>query len=191
MAVNTSKGMQGMLWLMRHATAGPTTDAKDDDKRPLDPMGRKEASAAGVTLKELKTPIQYCMASPLRRAMETAELVCVELGLDVVPEAKLAGQPLSVADVKTLISGHGNCLLVSHAPGVDLLVYKFTGAQAQLTKGGLAQIHEGELWTLLNASTCFAMAGLSNLFKDPQEVDHRSSNDWVKEKVREKRNWRL
>jgi phosphohistidine phosphatase len=167
----------GMLWLMRHASAGPTTDAKDDDERPLDSQGRKEAHAAGITLQKIKTPLDHCFSSPLERTMETAGIVCDILGIPLEPEPKLAGMPLSVADVKMMIDGHGNCLLVGHAPGLNLVVYKFTGAQVQITKSGLAQIHEGELWSMLNASTCFAMAGQEDEFDDPQDVDSRALDD--------------
>lgn len=165
--------MQAMIWLMRHASAGPTTDAKDDDQRPLDEDGVKEAKAAGVALARLKTPIQHCMSSPLTRATQTAELVCEPLGLKVDVTEELAGPPF---DVRALIRGYGNCLLVGHSPGLDLAIYKLTGAQVQLAKGGLAQVHEGELWSLLNPSTCMVMAGMGG-FSDPQDVDHRSLDD--------------
>ena len=183
-----------MIWIMRHATAGPTTDAKNDDKRPLDAGGRREAQAAGIALRKLRTPIQHCFASPLRRAEETAELVCKELGLDVHVELKLAGQPLTVDETKTMVSGHGNCLLVGHAPSVNLMVFRFTGAQVQLTKGGLAQIHEGELWSVLNASTCLVMADEelgAPPFKDPQEVDHRSFDDQLWREIPKQTAWML
>jgi phosphohistidine phosphatase SixA len=166
-----------MWWFMRHGSAGPTTDAKDDDKRPLDAEGVKQATAAGIALKRLKTPLQHCITSPLARARQTAELACKELGLEFHIDPILAGQPISVLELRRLTKPYGNCLLVGHAPGVSLMVYNLTGAQCQLAKGGLAQVHEGEVWTLLNPSTCMVMAGELDAFADPQDVDHRSLDD--------------
>jgi phosphohistidine phosphatase SixA len=171
--------MQPSLWIMRHAASGPTTDAKNDDKRPLDPEGVQAAKAAGVALKALGTPIQGCLSSPLTRARQTAELVSDSLGLKVHLEPKLGGGPLTPADIKLLTKPYGNCLLVGHAPACNLWVRDMTGCQCQLAKGGLAQIHEGEVWTLLNPSTCLTMAGKGDSFDDPQDVDVRSTDDLV------------
>lgn len=168
--------MQAHLWIMRHAAAGPTTDAKNDDKRPLDAEGRMQAKAAAIAFKKLLTPIQTILSSPLTRAQQTAEPVGEALGLTVKIEPMLSGTPMPLHLLNQLTRGRGNCLLVTHAPVCNLIVYNRTGAQIQLAKGGAVQMHEGEVWTLLNPSVMMVMAGMAN-FTDPQEVDHRSRDD--------------
>lgn len=168
--------MQAHLWIMRHAAAGPTTDAKNDDKRPLDAEGVLQAKAAAIAFKKLRTPIQTIMSSPLTRAEQTAEPVAKALGLEVKVEPLLSGTPMPLPLLNQITRGRGNCLLVTHAPVCNLIVFNRTGAQIQLAKGGAVQMHEGEVWTLLNPSTFMVMADMV-AFKDPQDVDHRSRDD--------------
>jgi hypothetical protein len=74
------------------------------------------------------------------------------------------------------------------------MTYRLTGAQLRFTKGGLVQIHEGEMWSLLNPSDTLVMAGMG-FSGDPQTVDERGQDvplevrrgDW--NKVRRLRPW--
>lgn len=56
------------LLLIRHAKA-------EDAARPLTPEGRRQAEHLGVRLVELGLACEQLLASPLRRARETAELL--------------------------------------------------------------------------------------------------------------------
>jgi phosphohistidine phosphatase len=105
-------------------------------------------SRLGVTL-------EVCLVSPKLRARQTAELACEPLGVEVVVEARLAGEPF---DARDLVAGLDDVMLVGHDPSFSLTLHDLTGAQSRLPKGGLAGIEKGELVTLLRPSELAAIA---------------------------------
>lgn len=132
-----------MLWLLRHAEA---RDGKPDEERPLTELGERQARAAGVAMSRLGITLDVCLTSPKRRARQTAELACEPLGVEVIVEPRLGGEPF---DARDLLAGLGDTMLVGHDPSFTLTLHDLTGAQARLPKGGLAGIQKGELVTLL------------------------------------------
>jgi phosphohistidine phosphatase len=142
----------GMLWLLRHAEAA---DGQPDEERPLTERGVLQAEAAGRALARLGERIDVCLSSPKRRALQTAELACEQLGIPVIAEPALAGEPFDVAAVT---AGHHNLLLVGHDPSFSLLVHDLTGTQARMKKGGLAAISKGELVAFLRPTDLAAIA---------------------------------
>lgn len=141
-----------MLWLLRHAEA---VDGVPDDDRELTERGVRQATDAGRALQAIGASIDICLSSPKLRALQTAELACEALGVEVETDPRLAGQPV---DVEELIAGQGSVLLVGHDPSFTLLVHDLTGAQARMKKGGVAGIAKGELITLLRPSELSAIA---------------------------------
>jgi phosphohistidine phosphatase len=141
-----------MLWLLRHAEA---EDGLPDDERPLTERGAMQADAAGRALAILGVHIDVCLSSPKLRAVQTAERACEPLGLQVVVEPALAGEPF---DVQALTAGLGDVLLVGHDPSFSLLLHDLTGCQARMKKGGLAAVSKGELVTLMRPSELSAIA---------------------------------
>jgi phosphohistidine phosphatase len=141
-----------MLWLLRHADAA---DGEPDDSRPLTPRGRQQAEAAGRALAQLGESIDACLSSPKLRALQTAELACEPLGIEVTVEPALAGEPF---DVRAITAGLGDVLLVGHDPSFSLLLHDLTGCQARMKKGGLAAISKGELVVLLRPTELAAIA---------------------------------
>jgi phosphohistidine phosphatase len=141
-----------MLWLLRHAEA---VDGIPDDDRELTERGVRQATDAGRALQAIGASIDICLSSPKLRALQTAELACEALGVEVEADRRLAGQPV---DVEELIAGQGSVLLVGHDPSFTLLVHDLTGAQARMKKGGVAGIAKGELITLLRPSELSAIA---------------------------------
>ena len=72
-----------ILYLMRHANAGtfrenPALDAK----RGLIKEGKEQCMLMARVLGAVKAPIDVIVSSPLKRAMQTAQLVGTELGYD-------------------------------------------------------------------------------------------------------------
>jgi phosphohistidine phosphatase len=141
-----------MLWLLRHAEAA---DGVPDDERPLTERGMRQAQDAGRALETLGAPIEACLSSPKTRALQTAQLACAPLGVEVTVDRRLAGEPLDVDD---LIAGLDDVLLVGHDPSFSLTLHDLTGAQARMKKGGLAGIHKGELVVLLRPAELSAIA---------------------------------
>jgi phosphohistidine phosphatase len=141
-----------MLWLLRHAEAA---DGFPDDERPLTRRGAAQAEAAGRALAVLGVHIDACLTSPKLRALQTAELACEALGVEVTVEPRLGGEPF---DVGELVDGLGDVLLVGHDPSFTLTLHDLTGAQARMRKGGLAAIAKGELVALLRPGELSAIA---------------------------------
>jgi phosphohistidine phosphatase len=141
-----------MLWLLRHAEAA---DGLPDDERPLTDKGIRQAQDAGQALERLGVELDGCFSSPKLRALQTAQHACAPLGVEVVVDHRLAGEPFDAAE---LAAGLGNVLLVGHDPSFSLTLHDMTGAQARMRKGGLAAIQKGELITLLRPAELSAIA---------------------------------
>jgi phosphohistidine phosphatase len=141
-----------MLWLLRHAEAA---DGVPDDERPLTERGIIQAEAAGRALGRLGTNIDACLTSPKLRAVQTAELACAPLGVEITVDRRLAGQPFDAFD---LAAGLGDVLLVGHDPSFSFALHDITGVQARMRKGGLAAIAKGELMALLRPHELHAIA---------------------------------
>jgi phosphohistidine phosphatase len=141
-----------MLWLLRHAEAA---DGFPDDERPLTERGVQQAEAAGRALERLGARIDVCLSSPKLRAVQTAQLACAPLSVEVTIERRLSGEPF---DVPELTAGLGDVLLVGHDPSFSLTLHDLTGTQARMRKGGLAAIAKGELVTLLRPGEIGAIA---------------------------------
>ena len=141
-----------MLWLLRHAEAA---DGMPDDERPLTERGVRQAREAGLALARLGEHIDVCLTSPKRRAVQTAELACEPLRVEVRIEERLAGEPF---DVREITAGLGDVLLVGHDPSFSIRLHDLTGAQARMKKGGLAGISKGELISLMRPVELAAIA---------------------------------
>ena len=126
-----------------------------DDERPLTEKGMRQARAAGAALARLGEHLDNCLSSPKLRAMQTAELACESLGVEVSREPALGGEPIEVED---LTAGRGNVLLVGHDPSISLLLHDLTGTHARMKKGGLAAVNKGELVAYLRPVDLAAIA---------------------------------
>jgi phosphohistidine phosphatase len=108
-----------------------------------------------MALQRLAIRLDVCLTSPKVRALQTAQIACEPLGVQVVIEPALSGEPF---DVHELIAGLDDVLLVGHDPSFTLTLHDMTGAQSRLRKGGLAGIAKGELVTLLRPGELSAIA---------------------------------
>jgi phosphohistidine phosphatase len=142
-----------VLWLLRHAEA---VDGFPDDQRPLTERGIQQAQDAGRALEHLGHKLDLCLSSPKLRALQTAQLACAPLGVEVTVEPRLSGEPF---DVHELVAGFDDVMLVGHDPSFTLTLHDLTGAQSRLRKGGLAGIAKGELVVLMRPAELSAIAG--------------------------------
>jgi phosphohistidine phosphatase len=143
-----------MLWLLRHAEAA---EGHPDEARPLTPRGIQQARIAGMALAKLGVKLDHCLSSPKRRAMETAELACEPLGVQITTEAAIAG---ATYDPERLAAGLGEAMLVGHNPSISGALRDMTGARAHLRKGGIAAVQRGELILLMTPAELAAIAGV-------------------------------
>jgi len=117
------------LILLRHAKAekeGPRGGG--DAARPLAPRGVADAGALGRTLALAATRIDAIVASPARRALETARLVARELdypwdAIRVEPAAYLADPDTLLRLVQDRGEDAQCLLLVGHNPGITELAH--------------------------------------------------------------------
>jgi phosphohistidine phosphatase len=141
-----------MLWLLRHAEAA---EGSPDAARPLTAKGLRDAHAAGLALKAMRIELDTCLSSPKLRALQTAELACEPLGLEIELVEALAADSF---DAEDLAIGRGHTLLVGHNPSITFALNDLTGSQATLKKCALAGIDQGELKLLLTARELRAIA---------------------------------
>jgi phosphohistidine phosphatase len=141
-----------VLWLLRHAEA---QDGTPDSERALTDRGIRQAEAAGRALAALDVHIDTCLTSPKVRAVQTAQLACESLGVTPTIEPALSGEPF---DVRELVAGLGDVMLVGHDPSFSLTLHDLTGTQSRMRKGGLAGIAKGELVVLLRPAELAAIA---------------------------------
>ncbi|MDX6624509.1 MAG: phosphohistidine phosphatase [Solirubrobacterales bacterium] len=133
-----------MIYLLRH---GDAEDGNGDDTaRRLTSKGARQARDAGRALAALDVSIDSCLASPKRRASETASLACAALGLEPETAPELRGGGF---DALALAAGRGDVLMVGHEPDFSDEVARLTGAKAKLRKGGLAIVDGSTLQALL------------------------------------------
>jgi phosphohistidine phosphatase len=105
---------------------------------------------------------EHVFTSPRVRALETARLVCAELGGEPVVHEPLGGG-FDAGDAKELLaaaSGAGAVLLVGHEPDLSGLVAALTSARVELKKGGIAAIRGGQLIALLRPHEVELVAAL-------------------------------
>jgi phosphohistidine phosphatase len=105
---------------------------------------------------------EQVFASPRVRALETARLVCVELGGEPVVHEPLSGG-FDERDVAALLAATGpgsSVLLVGHEPDLSGVVAALTSARIEMKKGGVAAIRGGQLIALLRPREIELVAAL-------------------------------
>jgi phosphohistidine phosphatase len=145
------------LYVLRHANAGtPRKNPILDTKRPLDKEGKQQCMLIATCLNALNVHFDCIASSPLKRAMQTASLVAMEIGHEskilvtdaLAPEGTVAGFHQFLAG----LSKHENVLVVGHNPNLQeflssmLLTAALNGhaspdrPKIRLRKGALARI---------------------------------------------------
>lgn len=125
------------LCIVRHGSA--VSGAVQDQSRELTDRGREQASAAGTWLAQQPLQAPRLLASPYRRAQQTAELIGQALGIvpEVVPEL------VPDADVRHLVeeltAQDRDLILVSHLPLVGHLASLLVDGQVYEQPWSLAE----------------------------------------------------
>lgn len=142
------------LYILRHASAGTRRPNPIlDVKRPLDKEGKQQCLHLAHVLNALKTNFDLVVSSPLKRALQTAQLVATETGYETkVLHSKALAPEATFADFKALLAqaeGRENVLVVGHSPNIQvflgslLLLNADAHAlipQIRLRKGTLARV---------------------------------------------------
>lgn len=139
------------LLLVRHADAGDpavfSATGRPDDERPLSQRGEEQMRRAAVVLRELLPGCGTVVSSPLRRAVQTAELLGNAYGLaaPIQTRALIPGVPLTeFVEWMTQFDETQCVAAVGHEPHLsELATWLSTGARGssiQLKKGAACLI---------------------------------------------------
>ena len=129
------------LCILRHAIAADARPGQGDDARPLTAEGRRKFELAASGLRALELRFDLVLHSPLRRAVETAELLR-ELVDGRTQVTALLAQPPS-PELLARIEGE-RVALVGHEPFVSMLTALLVAGDARrglalgFKKGGAA-----------------------------------------------------
>jgi phosphohistidine phosphatase len=115
------------LLILRHAKSAWDTPAETDYDRPLNGRGKRDAPRVGGWLRDQGLHPDHVVASPARRARQTARRACKVLDFD---RDAIDWQPdVYLADVPTLLDVLAGCpatarrvLLIGHNPGLEELL---------------------------------------------------------------------
>jgi phosphohistidine phosphatase SixA len=111
------------IYLVRHGDAVPEEDAGSDRDRWLSPRGREAARILGRLLREQAVAVDAIVASPLPRAVQTAELLAAALDyLDPIATRRCL-EPSAHPRVAAgeLATFGGAVLVVGHEPSISAL----------------------------------------------------------------------
>ena len=140
------------IYFLRHANAGePKLDPTSDEERPIDKLGIEQSHNVGRALAALDLRLDAVMSSPLRRAMQTAEIAAEELGYKgkIVTDAALRPEA-SYEQFQALLHRHdrkGAILLVGHNPSMTEFVNQMLFPEAsrdavEMKKGAMVKVEK-------------------------------------------------
>ena len=134
-------------YLLRHAIAENARPGLKDDDRALTDEGRKKLKRVLERARDAGVKPDLILSSPLRRALETAEIAAEWLKYDgkVVLSGALVpdGNPRQVWDEIRTHKSESAILLASHEPLMSSLLAHLLGSPALMVdvkKAGLARI---------------------------------------------------
>ena len=137
------------IYFLRHANAGEhkLSPAKDE-QRALDELGIEQSHTVGRALAALKVKPNTIIASPLRRAQQTASIVAGEIGhkQEIVTDDALRPEATHPQFEKLLAryDDHEAILLAGHNPSLTLFLNQLVSGEASeaigLKKGAIARV---------------------------------------------------
>jgi len=119
------------LLIMRHGEALPIGGAiQDDSERPLSPRGKTQIEKVAGGLRQRVPLLKGILSSPLKRAVETAQILAQEYSLETIETSVHLSSNASAASLHALLKYHAQretLLLVGHHPHVTVMVALLTG----------------------------------------------------------------
>jgi phosphohistidine phosphatase len=137
------------LYLMRHANAGLSRGSTVlDAKRSLIKEGKDQCILMARVLSALNVQVDVIVSSPLKRSLQTAQLVGTELGYDakveICPALEPGGDYADFLEMLAKYAGYEGVLAVGHNPNVfqflGRLITGNGGAAIRMRKGSVARV---------------------------------------------------
>ncbi len=130
------------IYLIRHARA--VDHASNDWERSLTADGWREARAVGAALKKAGVQLDAVVASPLVRAVQTATLIAMELGIEdgITIDRALVPEGNTNAMIAVASQARGaRVALVGHEPSMGQLLSDLVGRPGMsLVKAGVVKL---------------------------------------------------
>jgi phosphohistidine phosphatase len=141
------------LFILRHASAGVRRlNPLLDVKRPLDKEGKQHCLRLAHVLNAMQVSFDMVVSSPLKRSLQTAQLVATETGYEqkilisnaLAPEATYAQFQRLLREC----AAYENLLVVGHNPNITQFLGQLVGAggdgaapaRVRLRKGSIARV---------------------------------------------------
>jgi phosphohistidine phosphatase len=158
------------LYILRHASAGVRRENPLlDVNRPLDKDGKTQSLQLAHVLNAMKITFDMVVSSPLKRSMQTAQLVATETGFEqkIVSTAALAPTATFAQFQKLLrdCAAYENVLVVGHNPNLTQFLGQILAGPTETTVPGV-RLRKG---TLARISLLRGAAVLQSLL-DPRIV---------------------
>lgn len=126
-----------LIFIMRHGKAIEAKPGMTDDERPLSSEGIEEV----VVVSRLLPRVKIIYSSPLKRAIETAEIIARSHRAEYrVIDELLPGRYLK--DIEPYFADRA--LFVGHSPYVDDYVAELTGYRPKLPTAGVIGLRRAE-----------------------------------------------
>jgi phosphohistidine phosphatase len=150
------------IYFLRHANAGePELNYADDEKRPIDQLGIEQSHNVGRALAALELKLDVVLSSPLKRAVQTAEIAAAELGHkdEIVTDDALRPEA-SHEQFQELLRRHSRkdaIMVVGHNPSMteflNQLLFPEASLQAvEMKKGAVAKVEKDGRFAVLKWS---------------------------------------
>lgn len=139
------------VYILRHGKAGKWVDDSGDDReRPLTPKGRRDIRRISRRIAKTGVELEWIASSPVTRAIETADIVAEEFGVQEIPEIwetlDIGREPEVVIEEISQKDSDSSGMIVGHEPQlteiISLLVITGGSVRVALAKGGIAKIAE-------------------------------------------------
>lgn len=138
------------LFILRHGEAGKRLGTGNDAERSLTVAGQKEVEEVAESLTEMNVKLDFVVTSPLKRALQTAEIVARTLkvkknSLQEWDELKPEGDRQEFYRKLSRFKQESSVMVVGHEPYLSIMISEliFNGngtARIVLKKAGLAKI---------------------------------------------------
>ncbi len=127
---------------MRHGKAVSLSQAGDDEERWLTEEGKKNVEEMS---KLIPIKPRFIYTSPLRRAVETAEIISKSLGgeLKVIEELRPG---IATCEALENVDIEAESVIIGHAPSIELIVSCIIGGgHIKIDAGGFAVVEAEEI----------------------------------------------
>jgi 8-oxo-dGTP diphosphatase len=135
------------IYLIRHAHAGDRQAwGGDDDERPLDARGRKQAEHLATELAD--EPISRIFSSRATRCIETVEPLAAGHGLEITVARELA-EGADADDAIAFLLEHepANTAMVSHGDLIPKIIRRLNTSGLRTKDANISQ--KGSVWVLV------------------------------------------